>query len=63
MPMVEWIMSTTAAAYMTNPRTDQIGKRWHGNGTRLAPVVPELQVRDHLSELPHAMKVLRRFKR
>lgn len=62
-PMVEWIMSTTAAAYMTNPRTDQIGKRWHGNGTRLQTVVPELQVRDHLAELPRAMKVLRRLKR
>lgn len=63
LPMVEWLLSTSSAAYMTNPRTDQIGKRWHGNGTRLPVVVPELQVRDHLSELPHALDVIRRFKR
>lgn len=63
LPMVEWLLGTAAAAYMTNPRINQIGKRWHGNGTRLPVVIPELQVRDHLSELPHALKVIRRFKR
>ncbi len=63
LPMVEWLLGPSTAAYMTNPRTDQIGKRWHGNGTRLSVVIPELQVRDHLSELPQALKVIHRLAR
>ncbi|HEU4418642.1 MAG TPA: hypothetical protein VFT55_06860, partial [Planctomycetota bacterium] len=34
LPMVEWILSGDPAAFLTNPRDDQPGKRWHGNGTR-----------------------------
>ncbi|MCB9878878.1 MAG: hypothetical protein H6835_14885 [Planctomycetes bacterium] len=63
LPMVEWSLGTGAAAYLTNPKPDQLGKRWHGNGTRLPQVVPELQVREHLEELPRALAVLRRFAR
>jgi len=63
LPMVEWLLSASSAAYLLNPRTDQFGKRWHGNGTRLRVAVPELQVRDHLSERSHALNVIRRFKR
>jgi len=62
LPMVEWVLSTSTAAYLMNPRRDKIGKRWHGNGTRLPVAVPQLQVRDHLSELPHALRVIRRIK-
>jgi hypothetical protein len=60
--MVEWLLGASTAAYMLNPRRDQIGKRWHGNGTRLPVAVPALQVRDYLSELPHALEVIRRIK-
>jgi len=62
-PMVEWTLGVGTAAYLTNPRTDQIGKRWLGNGTRLISTAHELQVRDHLQERQHALRVLRRFKR
>lgn len=62
LPMVEWLLSASTAAYMLNPRRDQLGKRWHGNGTRLPVAVPALQVRDYLSELPHALEVIRRIK-
>lgn len=62
-PMVEWTLGAGTAAYLTNPRTDQIGKRWHGNGTRLITTAHELQVRDHLQERQHALRVIRRLKR
>ncbi|MEZ6037642.1 MAG: hypothetical protein R3F29_09185 [Planctomycetota bacterium] len=63
LPMVEWSLGAGAAAYLTNPKSDQLGKRWHGNGTRLPPSVPELQVRQHLDELPQVLAVLRRLAR
>ncbi|MFN3242578.1 MAG: hypothetical protein ACE37K_13830 [Planctomycetota bacterium] len=61
LPMVEWTLGAAGAAYLTNPNEDQLGKRWHGNGTRMPRVVPDLQVRDHLQERQHALKVLRRL--
>ncbi|MFT4512920.1 MAG: hypothetical protein ACI89X_000718 [Planctomycetota bacterium] len=63
LPMVEWTLGAGTAAYLTNPRTDQRGKRWHGNGTRLISTANELQVRDHLQERQHALRVIRRLKR
>lgn len=63
LPMVEWTLGANSAAYLTNPRDDQIGKRWHGNGTRLPRAAVELQVRDHLQEWPQVLKVLKRFER
>lgn len=63
LPMVEWRLGAATAAYMTNPREDQLGKRWHGNGTRLIPTAEALQVRDHLSERQHALAVIRRLGR
>lgn len=62
-PMVEWTLGPASAAYLSNPRDDQPGKRWHGNGTRLPRAVPELQVREHLDERPRALQILRRFER
>jgi len=61
LPMVEWTLGAAGAAYLTNPNEDQLGKRWHGNGTRMPRVAPELQVRDHLQERQHALKVLHRM--
>lgn len=63
LPMVEWTLGSAGAAYLTNPNEDQLGKRWHGNGTRMPRVVPELQVRDHLQERQHALEVLHRMKK
>lgn len=61
LPMVEWTLGAAGAAYLTNPNEDQLGKRWHGNGTRMPRVVPELQVRDHLQERQRALEILRRL--
>lgn len=63
LPMVEWTLGRGTVAYLTNPREDQLGKRWHGNGTRLVSSLPELQVRDHLQERQYALAVMQRFKR
>jgi hypothetical protein len=63
LPMVEWALGAAAAVYLTNPRIDQLGKRWHGNGTRLPAVVPDLQVRDHLNERQKVAEVIRRLQR
>ena len=63
LPMVEWTLSLTSAAFLTNPRDDQIGKRWHGNGTRLTRVATELQAREHLFERRSALQVLQRMTR
>ena len=63
LPMVEWSLGSSSAAYLTNPKDDRGTKRWHGNGTRLPRVVPELQVREHLFERRHALRVIRRFVR
>lgn len=60
-PMIEWTLRGDAAAFLANPREDQIGKRWHGNGTRLGRVVSDLQANEELFERPYAMKVVRRF--
>jgi hypothetical protein len=61
LPMVEWTLGAAGAAYLTNPNPDQLGKRWHGNGTRMPRVAPELQVREHLEERPRALELLRRL--
>tara|TARA_R110002094_G_scaffold28151_11_gene41164 strand:- start:2886 stop:3998 length:1113 start_codon:yes stop_codon:yes gene_type:complete len=63
LPMVEWTLGAGTAAYLTNPRSDQIGKRWHGNGTRVITTAHQLQVREHLQERQHALRVIRRLKR
>ncbi|MFK7740855.1 MAG: hypothetical protein AB8H80_11085 [Planctomycetota bacterium] len=62
-PMVEWTLGAACAAYLSNPRDDQPSKRWHGNGTRLQRVATDLQVREHLKELPYVLNLLRRFER
>ncbi|MFT4840752.1 MAG: hypothetical protein ACI8UD_003869 [Planctomycetota bacterium] len=62
-PMVEWTLGAGTAAYLSNPRSGQIGRRWHGNGTRLISTAPELQVRDHLQERQYALRVIRRLQR
>lgn len=61
LPMVEWTLNAAGAAYLTNPNPDQLGKRWHGNGTRMPRVAPSLQVREHLEERPRALGLLRRL--
>lgn len=63
LPMVEWTLGAAGAAYLTNPNEDQLGKRWHGNGTRMPRVLSDLQVRDHLEERPRALEQLRRLAR
>jgi hypothetical protein len=59
--MVEWTLRGDGAAFLANPREDQVGKRWHGNGTRLGRVVTDLQANDELFERPYALKVIERF--
>ena len=61
LPMVEWTLRPDGAAFLTNPREDQAGKRWHGNGTRLSPVAVELQAREELFERGHALRVIERL--
>ncbi len=61
-PMIEWTLGSAGAAYLANPRDDQIAKRWHGNGTRLPRVAVELQARAELFEMPYAMRVIDRLK-
>lgn len=63
LPMVEWTLCADSAAFLTNPRDDQLEKRWHGNGTRLARAAEQLQVRDGERELPAVLQVLRRLAR
>jgi hypothetical protein len=63
LPMVEWTLRADGAAFLTNPREDETGKRWHGNGTRLTRVAPELQARDELFERGYALQVIQRLKR
>jgi hypothetical protein len=62
-PIVEWTLLGDAAAFLINPRDDQTQKRWHGNGTRLPRVVPELQAREQLFERGLALQVLDRMLR
>ena len=62
-PMVEWSVGSAGAVYLSNPNPDQLGKRWHGNGTRMRRVVPDLQAREHLEERRRAIGVLRRVER
>ena len=59
LPMVEWTVGAAGAAYLTNPNPDQLGKRWHGNGTRMPRVAEDLQVREHLEERQRALTLLR----
>ncbi|HZN39951.1 MAG TPA: hypothetical protein VFD82_14160 [Planctomycetota bacterium] len=63
LPMVEWILSGDPAAFLTNPRDDQIGKRWHGNGTRLSRVLMDLQAREELFERGYALRVIERLRK
>ena len=63
LPMVEWILSGDPAAFLTNPRDDQIGKRWHGNGTRMSPVLVDLQPREELFERGYALRVIERLRK
>ncbi|MFO1030652.1 MAG: hypothetical protein U1F60_06220 [Planctomycetota bacterium] len=60
-PMVEWTLRGDGAAFLANPREEQLGKRWHGNGTRLGPVVADLQANAELFERPHALRVIERL--
>jgi hypothetical protein len=62
-PLVEWTLHADAAAFLTNPREDQMEKRWHANGTRLPKVAADLQVRQHLFERGYALRVIDRFRR
>jgi hypothetical protein len=59
--MVEWTLRGDGAAFLANPRDDQVGKRWHGNGTRLGRVVTDLQANEELFERPYALQVIKRF--
>jgi hypothetical protein len=61
MPMVEWTLRNDAAAFLVNPRDEQVEKRWHGNGTRLPKVAPELQARSELFEFGYALRVIGRL--
>ncbi|MGB3968742.1 MAG: hypothetical protein WBO45_18555 [Planctomycetota bacterium] len=61
-PMIEWTLRAGAAAFLTNPRDDQVEKRWHGNGTRVADAAVDLQAREHLLERAKALAVLRRLR-
>lgn len=62
-PLVEWTVGSAGAVYLSNPNPAQLGKRWHGNGTRMPRVVPGLQAREHLEERRRAIGVLRRVER
>ncbi len=62
-PMIEWTLRADAAAFLANPRSDQPDKRWHGNGTRLDPALPDLQARQQLFEFGHARQVIERLRR
>lgn len=63
LPMVEWTARTDAVAFLTNPRSDQPEKRWHGNGTRIDRVVADLQAREELFERAYALRVVQRLQR
>lgn len=63
-PMVEWTLQGFPAAFLTNPNTEQPGAgRWHGNGTRLAPIAADLQARAELFEPGLALQVVKRLLR
>lgn len=62
-PIVEWTLRADAAAFLGNPREDEPEKRWHGNGTRLPRVVPELQAREELFERAWALQVIGRMQK
>jgi hypothetical protein len=63
LPMVEWILSGDPAAFMMNPRDDQAGKRWHGNGTPMSRVFVDLQPRADLFERGYALRVIERLRK
>lgn len=63
LPLVEWTLRADSAAYLTNPRVDQAGRRWHGNGTRLPRVATELQARVDRFEREQALRVVARLRR
>lgn len=61
-PMVEWQLGVSPAAFLGNPNDDQPGDRpYHGNGTRLLHVAPDLQAREALFERAAAVGVLQRM--
>lgn len=61
LPMVEWTLRADSAVFLTNPRPEVVGTRWHGNGTRLGGVAAHLQAREALFELPYALRVIERL--
>ncbi len=61
--LVEWTLRADGAAFLTNPHDDQIGAHWHGNGTRLPRLAPDLQAKDELFERGLALKVIERLER
>lgn len=63
LPMVEWTLRADSAAFLTNPVDDHSGKRWHGNGTRLARAVVTLQAREDLYEKGLAIAVIDRLRK
>lgn len=61
-PIVEWTLEGGPAAFLQNPFDDQPGaSRWHGNGTRLAPIAADLQARAELFERVLALQVIGRL--
>lgn len=61
-PMVGWVLGVHSSAFLNNPGADQPGaNRWSGNGVRMDPIVPELQVRSDLFEHGRAMGLIRRM--
>ncbi|MBM3974816.1 MAG: hypothetical protein FJ301_12020 [Planctomycetes bacterium] len=63
LPMVEWTLRADSAAFLTNPVDDLSGKRWHGNGTRLARAAVTLQARADLYEQGIALAVVERLRK
>lgn len=63
LPIVEWTIRADAAAFLVDPRDDQPGRRWYGNGTRLPFVLADLQARSELFERGQALAVIDRLRR
>ncbi len=63
LPMVEWTLRADSAAFLTNPVDDLSGKRWHGNGTRLARAAASLQAREDIYEKGIALAVVERLRK
>jgi hypothetical protein len=61
LPLLEWTLRADGAVFLINPHRDDVGKRWHGNGTRLPRVVPELQAREEHFERGRALRTIGRL--